>query len=640
MLVFRTFEPLMRTKFAVIYLCLLFPLFFACKQQSAKIIPVNDFFKSQERVAFAISPDGKNLSYLKLIGKKQELIIENLADGKTTQITHLDEHVIGYYSWVSNNELIYYKDSQDKNRQSSVFIVGRGGGKERQLNENDKSRLRVLKDQLIDNKYLLVSSNKRDSTVFDVYRLNVRNGKMEMSVKNPGNITDWITDTKGQLRLAISSDGVNETLLYRENESAPFKAIQTNSFTTTMKPISFSETDPNVIYAISNVNRDKNALVELDCTTGLETRVLFANDSLNVVDAQYSRSKKRMGFVVCETWKKEKYYLDNNVKAFYSKLDKLLPGTEYRIFDRDSAENLFIVRTFTDKNPGSYYLYFADQGKIKKLSDFNASLKEQDLAEMKPVAFTSRDGLKINGYLTLPLNRKAKNLPVVVLPHNGPGSRNTWGYNPEVQLLANRGYAVFQINYRGSSGYGKAFMTAGYKQWGGKINNDINDGVKWLISHEIADPKRVAIYGTGLGGYIALNSAFSSPGMYACAASNDGVINLFSYLKSVPPYLKANLQMFYTIIGNPVTDVEYLRQVSPVFHAEKFNVPLFIAQSTNDPRINSGEVVQFVKELKKRDVNITYMEKGDETSPMSNEQSRQQLYKALEQFLDINLKKK
>jgi len=196
-MVFRTFDLLMRTKFNVLLICLLVTLCFACKQQSGRLIPVNDFFKSQERVAFAISPDGKNLSYLKLINKKQELFIESLESGKATQITKLDDHVIGYYSWVSDNELIYYKESQDKNKQSSVYIIDKTGGNERQLNENEKSRIRVLKDQLIENKYLLVSSNKRDSTVFDVYRLNVRDGKMEMAVKNPGNNTDWITDTKG-----------------------------------------------------------------------------------------------------------------------------------------------------------------------------------------------------------------------------------------------------------------------------------------------------------------------------------------------------------------------------------------------------------------------------------------------------------
>lgn len=623
------------------YFCLIvLTLLFACKREQTRLIPVNDFFKSEEKVAFSVSPDGKNLSYLKLVGTRQNIFVEDVSTGKSFQVTRLQDNLIGYYFWVSNDELIYYKQNPGPGNQADVYIINKSGENERQLNDNEQSRMRVLKDQLIDNKYLLVSSNKRDSTVFDVYRLNVRNGKMEMAAKNPGNITNWITDSKGQLRLASSSDGVNETLLYRENENQAFKPILTNNFKTTINPIAFSETQPDIIYAISNVNRDKNALVELNCKTGKETKVLFGNDTLNVVDAQYSRSKKRMGFVVCETWKKEKFYLDDTVATFYRKLDKLLPETESRIIDRDKAENVFVVRTFTDRNPGSYYLYFADKGTIRKLSDFNSSIKEENMCEMKPISYTARDGVKINGYLTLPLNRSANNLPVVVLPHNGPGSRNSWGYNPEVQFLANRGYAVFQMNYRGSSGYGKEFMAAGFKQWGGKINNDINDGVKWLIDQKIANPKKIGIYGTGFGGYLALNSVYTNPGTFACAASNSGVINLFSYLKSIPPYLKNNLQMYYTIIGNPILEVDYMRQASPVFHAEKINVPVFIAQSPKDPRINSGEVVQFVKELQKRDVKITYFEKDQVSYPTANDQGRQQLYLALADFLDMNLKKR
>jgi len=622
-------------------LLILLPLCVACSRQQEKLIPVDDFFKSEERVAFSLSPDGKNLSYLKLTGKNQNIFVENIASGESKQVTNLDSTAVGYYFWVSDNELIYYRQKKAGNgNPADVFIIDRSGKNQRQLNDTDKSRMRVLKDQLIENKYLLVSSNKRDSTVFDVYRLNVRDGRMDMAAKNPGNITNWITDSKGKLRLATSSDGVNETLLYRDDENQQFKPVITNNFKTTINPIGFSETSPNIIYAISNVNRDKNALVELDCKTGRETKVLFAKDSLNVVDAQYSTSKKRMAFVVCETWKKEKHYLDGTVAAFYAKLDKLLPQTESRIIDRDKAENVFIIRTFTDKNPGSYYLYFAEKGKLRKLSDFNSSIKLDQMSAMKPISYTSRDGVKINGYLTLPNNLPANNLPVVVLPHNGPGGRNSWGYNPEVQFLANRGYAVFQVNYRGSSGYGKEFMAAGFKEWGGKINNDIADGVKWLIDQHIANPKRIGIYGTGIGGYIALNSVYSNPGLYACAASNSGVINLFSYLKSVPPYLKTNLQMYYTVIGNPVTEVDYMRQASPVFHAEKIKVPVFIAQSPQDPRINSGEVVQFVRELKKRNVNITYFEKGKDAFPVNNDQGRRQFYLALTQFLDSNLKKK
>lgn len=613
----------------------------ACRQQPAtRLIPVADFFKSQNRSFYALSPDGSTLSYLELDGQKQNLFVEDLASGKSSQITQLQEKNISYYFWVSEDELIYYKEKAGAERLSDIFIINKKGGEERRLSDNGKSTMHVLKDGLIDDKFLLVSSNKRDSTVFDVYRLNVRNGRMDMAAKNPGNITDWITDSQGKLRLATSSDGVNQTLLYRTAENQMFRPVITNNFKTTLKPIAIADERPNIVYAISNVNRDKNALVELDCATGRENRVLFQNDTLNVVDAQYSETKKKMAFVVCETWKKEKFYLDSSVRKLYKQLDKLLPGTESRVINRDKAEDIFIVRTFTDKNPGSYYLYFANKGTIRKLSDFNPSVREAEMSEMKPVTYKARDGLQIHGYLTLPVHKPSQNLPVVILPHNGPQGRNSWGYNAEVQFLANRGYAVFQVNYRGSSGYGKSFAAAGFGEWGGKIRNDIADGVKWLIDKKIANPKKIAIYGTGFGGYIALNSLYSSPGMFACGGSNSGVINLFSYLKSVPPFLKANLQMYYEIVGNPVTEVDDMRQASPVFHADKFSVPVFIAQSPSDPRSNAAEAIQFVKELQKRNVTVTYLEKAYSEFSPKGEESRQKLYASLEQFLAANLAKK
>lgn len=257
---------------------------------------------------------------------------------------------------------------------------------------------------------------------------------------------------------------------------------------------------------------------------------------------------------------------------------------------------------------------------------------------MKPVSFQSRDSLTINGYLTLPLHVKPEHLPVVVLPHDGPVDRNLWGYNAEVQFLVNRGYAVFQVNYRGSSGYGKKFMTAGFKQWGEKIQDDINDGVKWLIEKNIADPKRIGIYGAGFGGNIALNSAYLNPGMYACAASNSGVINLFTYLKSIPPFLKNSLQMYYDIVGDPLTDADQMRKASPLFQTDKINTPVFISQNVKDPNANAAETLQFVKNLKKRNVNVTYLENEGIGFPTKNLESRHQFYTALEQFLEINLK--
>ncbi len=620
---------------------ILITLLFACTDQSkVVVIPVNNFFKSQDKATYRISPDGKSISYLKLQDKKQNLFVEDLATGRLTQLTRLIEKNISFYSWVSNNELIYYKEKDGGRYQADLFIIDKEGKNERQLSANEKTRIRVLEDQLIDNKYLLVLSNKRDSTVSDVYRLNVRDGKMNMVSQNPGNITGWMTDSKGKLRLASSNDGIKETLLIRQSEDQPFRPLATINFTTTLRPIAFSENEPNIIYAISDVDRDKSALVEIDGLTGKEKRVLFANDTLNAVDAQYSRNRGEMDYVVYESWKKQKHYLNDNAKAFYQKLDKLLPNTELRIINRDKSEKVFVIRTFTDRNPGSYYLYTATNGKLKKLSDINSAIDEAQMCEMKPIKYTSRDGLEINGYLTLPLNSSGKNLPVVVVPHNGPGQRNTWGFNAETQFLANRGYAVFQVNYRGSSGYGKSFYAAGFKQWGGKVQDDIDDGVQWLIREKIANPQKIAIYGTSFGGFIALNSAIKSPNLYKCAASNSGVLNLFNYLISIPPYLRSNLQMYYDIVGNPDTDVDYMRQASPVFHADKIKVPIFITQNIKDPRINPSDAIRLVKELKKRNIPVTYYEKEDSPFSANREESRQQVYTALEQFLEGNLKNK
>jgi len=612
-----------------------------CKfSQDEATIPVDDFFRTFDKAYYHISPDGKSLSYLKLQDKKLDLFVENLATGNSVQLTHLTEKTISFHFWTSNNELIYYTEDESKDRRSDIFVINKDGSKQVQLSANEKTRLKVIEDQLIDDKYIIVASNKRDSTVFDVYRLNVRNGQMDIAAKNPGNVTEWMTDRKGTLKLAIASDGVNETLLYRENENQSFKPILSNNFQTTFQPVAFAENDQNLLYAISSVNRDKNALVALDLKTGKEKQVLFADDSLNVVDARYSRAQKKMLFVTYESWKKKKYYLDDVSKNTYGTIDELLPGSEWRIVDKNKAENVFVIRTFTDKNPGSYYLYFADQNRLRKLTDINSAIKEDRMSDMKPISFKSRDGLTINGYLTLPRNKKAANLPVVVLPHGGPGGRNSWGYNAEVQFLANRGYAVLQVNYRGSTGYGKAFYVAGFKQWSDKIQQDVNDGANWLITQKIANPKKIAIYGNGFGGYIALNCLYKNPDLYSCGGSNSGVINLFSYLKTIPPFLKSNLQMYYEIIGNPVTDTDYMRFASPVFHADRFKSPLFIAQNPKDPRVNVAEGVQFIKELKKRNVPVTYIEKEEGPNPVLRQQGRTALYKALEEFLKTNLNKK
>ncbi len=613
----------------------------ACNsQKKVKEIPVNDFFKTKERAIYRLSPNGKYLSYLKLEGKKQQLVVEDLSSGSITSVSKPEEKNINFYCWVSDDDLIYYKERDGRRFETDLYIVDKGGKQARLLDGTENSKIRLLEDQLIEGKFLLVTSNKRDSTVFDVYRLNVRDGKMLLAAKNPGNFTNWLTDNKGNLRMAISTDGLTESVWCREDERQPFRKIITNNFKTTFWPIAFSEHKSNTIYAISNVNRDKNALVEIDCANGKEKSVLFADDSLNVVEAQYSKRHKKMDFVVYETWKKEKHYLNDETKRRFQKLDELIPGTDSRILHHDKEEKRFIIRTFTDRNPGAYYLYNAEDNKLRKLSDVNPAIVEGEMCEMKPISYMTKDGYKIDGYLTLPLGKKEKNLPIVVMPHNGPGQRNVWGYNADVQFLANRGYAVLQVNYRGSIGFGKAFYAAGFKEWGLKIQEDINAGVQWLIEKKIADPKRIAIYGYGFGGLIAINSAIKNPEIYKCAGASAGALNLFSYLKTTPPYLTSRLQMLYEIVGNPDIDAEYMRQASPVFHGAKVNIPVFITQNSKDPRINGNDAVQFVKELRKLNKSVTYLEKEETKSILDREESRKKSYTALEIFLKENLQKR
>jgi len=259
------------------------------------------------------------------------------------------------------------------------------------------------------------------------------------------------------------------------------------------------------------------------------------------------------------------------------------------------------------------------------------------MAEMKAISYKTRDGLTIHGYLTVPKGMPPKNLPVVVNPHGGPWYRDSWTFNPEVQFLANRGYAVFQMNFRGSVGYGKAFWEASFKQWGKTMQDDITDGVNCLIKEGIADPKRIAIYGGSYGGYATLAGVTFTPDLYACAVDYVGVSNLFTFLKTIPPYWKPMLDMMYEMVGDPQKDSALLAASSPVFHVDKIKVPLMVAQGAKDPRVNIDESNQIVNALKQRGVEVEYLVKENEGHGFANEENRFDFYEAMEKFLAKHL---
>jgi dipeptidyl aminopeptidase/acylaminoacyl peptidase len=628
---------LSRVRFFLVVSCII--AFFSCNRNKVRQIPIIDFFKTPERSFYRISPDGKYVSYLKPFKDKQNIFIQSLADGKERMVTQFEDYSIrGDYFWTFNNQLVF---SQDLIATDSVkmYAFDVATDKSRIILSLGNVRIGLVNRNRQQPDIITIKTNERDPGNFDVYRLNVKTGEMKTYLLNPGNITEWFADADGKIRLERASDGVNETILFRPDEDKPFKAIIENNFKNAVKPIAFTGVK-NYFYALSNVNRDKMALVEINAEDGKEERTIFSCNKADITNFEYSKNKHRIEFTGWDEATPRKHFLAPDVEQMYHTIQQQLKGNEVRVVDRDSSENKFILNTYTDRNPGSYYLFEKSSGKLTKLSDINSSLVPAELCAMKPVSYHARDGLLINGYLTLPLGDKKDNYPVVVMPHDGPWGRDTWGYDDQVQFLANRGYAVFQVNYRGSTGYGKAFRSAGYKQVGGKIQDDITDGVHWLIDTKVANPKKIAIFGGRFGGFSALYGVSFHPELYSCAVVQYGLINFFTYIKDAPPFVKPYLKMTYEMVGNPETDADQLRAISPVFHTDKIKVPLIIFQGAKDQRANISELNQFVRELRKRNVDVKYFLKPNERAYFRSEHNRMEMYAEIEKFLDKNMRVK
>jgi dipeptidyl aminopeptidase/acylaminoacyl peptidase len=483
---------------------------------------------------------------------------------------------------------------------------------------------------------MLITMNKRDPRVFDVYHININTGQMDMIVQNPGNVVSWLTDHEGNLRVARATDGVNTVLLYRDSDKDPFQILVRTNFKESLSPIFFTFDNKN-LYVVSNIGRDKAAIYEYDVKTKEHIRLIYEHPEVDVSGLLRSNKRKKITGVVYITDKRHYHFFDQEREQLQRDLEERLPRYEVVITSMSKDEEKALVRAYSDRSFGGYYYFNRETKEFLKLADISPWIKEEEMAEMKPITYRSRDGLTIHGYLTLPKGLKPKRLPAIINPHGGPWARNTWGYNPEVQFLANRGYAVLQMNFRTSSGYGRQFWEAGFKQWGLAIQNDISDGVKWLISKGIADPKRVGIYGVSYGGYATLAGLAFTPDLYACGVDYVGISNIFSMLQSIPPYWKPYLEMMYEMIGHPEQDRELLVRTSPVYHADEIKAPLFVAQGANDPRVPKAESDQIVGALRKRGIDVLYMVKENEGHGFANEENRFDFYGAMEKFLAKHL---
>lgn len=347
--------------------------------------------------------------------------------------------------------------------------------------------------------------------------------------------------------------------------------------------------------------------------------------------------RKVLTFAEVETWKPERTFFDEATRSIYADMESKLPGYELSLVSHDKAEQKFVVAAWNDRTRGSRYFYDAKSKALAKLGEISPWLSESEMAETKPVEYVSRDGLTIHGYVTIPKGSSAKGLPLVVNPHGGPWHRDSWGFDPETQFLASRGYAVLQMNFRGSTGYGRKFWEASFKQWGKAMQDDITDGLRDLIAKGIADPKRVAIYGGSYGGYATLSGLAFTPELYACGVDYVGVSNLFTFMKTIPPYWKPYLDQIHEMVGHPEKDKELLASASPALHADKIRAPLLVAQGAKDPRVNIDESNQMVDALKKRGVGVEYLVKENEGHGFRNEENRFEFYEAMEKFLAKHL---
>ncbi|MBC8754942.1 S9 family peptidase [Kordia sp. YSTF-M3] len=624
-------------------------LFMACKEETKKVpelaekqqapkISVKDFFKNSEKRSFSLSPNGEYIAYLAPYKDRMNIHVRKFDSDAVTRVTSVEDRDLSGYFWANDDRLVFIRD-EGGNENFHLFAVNKDGTNEKDLTPFDGVRSQII-DALEDNQdEMIIGLNKRIPQVFDPYRLDINSGALTLLYENPGNITGWQTDHDGKLRLAYVTNGVDNTIMYRATEADPFTEVITTDFKQTLTPQFFDFDNGDVVYAASNLGRDKAAIVKYDLKANKEIEEIFMDSEVDVDGISYSSKRKVPTFINYTRAKLNRKFLDAEAEKLFKMLEeKLGEDNQYYITSSNKDEDKFLIYAGNDKTRGAYHFYDKNTGTLKHMADLSPWINSDHMADMKPITYTSRDGMTIHGYLTLPVGVKAENLPVVVNPHGGPWARDNWGFNPEVQFLANRGYAVLQMNFRGSTGYGKQFWQSSFKKWGQEMQNDITDGVKWLIKEGIADEDRIAIYGGSYGGYATLAGITNTPDLYAAAVDYVGVSNLFTFMETIPPYWEPYKKMLYEMVGDPNTkDSIMMKANSPVFHVDKIKASLFIAQGANDPRVVQAESDQMVAALKENGITVEYMLKENEGHGFRNQENRFDFYNSMIEFLNKNM---
>ncbi len=600
--------------------------------QQPPLIPREVLFGNPEKAAPQTSPDGKMLAYLAPEKGVLNVWVRTVGKADDHVVTADKKRGIRIFFWQQDSEHILYMQDFDGDENWHLYQTNLKTKMTRDLAPFQGVQAQPQPPEPNFPDQILVGLNIRDRRLHDVYRINLKNGAVELDTENPGDVADWTADNQFQIRAAqvFAPDG-GTIIRVRDNPKAPWREFQRWGADETFGGVVGFTPDDKGLRLISSVDANAARLLEVDFATG-KTTVIAEDPQYDVGGVMIHPKTKKIEAVQFIRARREWTLIDKSLQADLDAIRKVRDG-DFGISSRDLGDKTWLVAYIEDDAPIYYYAYDRATRQATLLFSNRPKLEQYKLGEMKPVSFKARDGLTIHGYLTLPVGAVPKNLSMVLDVHGGPWGRDVWGLNSEAQWLANRGYAALQINFRGSTGYGKAFVNAGDREWAGKMHTDLIDGKEWAVKQGYADPKKVCIMGGSYGGYATLVGVTFTPDEFACGVDIVGPSNIVTLIKSIPPYWVPIKSLFDKRVGKVETDEEFLKSRSPLFKADQIKAPLLIGQGANDPRVKQAESDQIVAAMRKNSKPVEYIVFPDEGHGFARPENRLKFYAAAEQFL-------